>query len=186
MLGTKYGAEAIIGTSQYPQAQTLITFVAADGVKVFILGTADADGGFNILVPNSLKRGSYTVTAVMIKEDKTNSQNSNTIIIQVGSIISDIGWETWLFILLLIITVIYLILRINFHFKKNDKINKNTKNELHEAEDVIHKSFDALRNDVTDRAEGIVSSVERTNIEELKKDIDSTEKVINKEIKNIE
>jgi hypothetical protein len=186
MLGTKYGAGAIIGSSDYPKTQALITFVAENGTKIFILGVADGDGSFNILIPNSLKHGSYTVTAEMIKEDKTNSDASNTIIVQVGSIISDITWEIWLIIALLIISILYLILRIYFHFKKNGNTDDSVKNELQKTENVIKGSFDILRDDVTDRAQGIVSSVERTNIEELKKDIDSTEKVITKEIKNIE
>lgn len=186
MLGTKYGAQAIFGSSEYPKAQALITFVAQDGVKIFILGVADEDGSFNLFVPNSLKRGSYNVTAVMIKDDKTNSDTSNTVVVKIGSIISDITWEIWLFILLLIIAILYLLLRIYFHFQKNDKSSKSKKDELQKAEEVIHKSFNFLRDDVTDRARGIVSSVERTNVEELKKDIDSTEKVISKEIKDIE
>lgn len=187
MLGTIYGAEAILGTSDYGKVQVLITFITEDGTKVFILGVADIDGSFNVLVPHSLKRGSYTVSSVIIKEDKTNSDISNVIILKIGNIVSDITWEIWVIILLLIISVLYLLLRIYFHFGKNRNSREFVnKHKLYETQEFINKSFNFLRDDVIDRTRGIVSSVERTNIEELKKDIDSTEKVITKEIKDIE
>ncbi|MFA6585591.1 MAG: cohesin domain-containing protein [Candidatus Paceibacterota bacterium] len=175
MLGAKYGSPAIIGTSEYPEAQVLMTFIAEDGVKVFILGDADVEGSFNMLVPNSLKHGLYTVTAVMIKTDKTNSQTSNEIVIKVGNIFSDIGYEIYWLILILILLILYLVARIIFHFK-DKSINKNLKKELHEAEDIIHKSFDILRED----------EVEHKSVSEIKKDINEAEKIITKEIKDIE
>ncbi len=190
--GTKYGAPAILGTSEYPKAQVLVTFVATDGAKVFILGSADIDGSFNLLIPNSLKRGTYNVTAVMVKDDKTNSSISNEIEIEVGNLYSDLGWQILLLLLLLVLTVIYLILRIFIHFGANKKdrdlksMESGEKKDFKDAEAVIHKSFQALRSDVASRSAGIVSQVERSNIEALEKDIESTEKVIDKEIKEIE
>jgi len=183
MLGFKYGASAIIGTSDYPHAQALITFVAEDGTKVFILGVADADGGFNILVPSSLKRGTYTATAVMIKEDKTNSDTSNAIVIEIGNIFSDVGWYIWLLLVLLILTIIYLILRTHVHFKNT---SDSTRNELHKAENVIHKSFDILREDVTEYDKKERTLAEHKKMSGIKKDISDAEKVIIKEIKDIE
>jgi hypothetical protein len=118
-IGSKNGAPAVLGTSEYPNAQTLITFISETGTKIFILGTAENDGSFNILVPNSLKRGAYAVTAVMIKDDKSNSDTSNAIIVKVGSIISDITFEIWLMILALVVVVLYLLLRIYFHLRKD-------------------------------------------------------------------
>ena len=172
MLGTKYGAQSIIGTSDHPKAQTLVTFVSENGTKIFIIGTAETDGSFNILIPSTLKRGKYTVSAVMIKEDKTNSDTSNVIIAQFGNIFSDVGWEIQLVLVLLILVIIYLIIRIHFHFLGSDHKSKN-KNE---AKKIISKSFDLLREDVTDHE----------SVSELKKDINEIEKVINKEIKEIE
>ncbi|MFZ2150167.1 MAG: cohesin domain-containing protein [Minisyncoccia bacterium] len=188
MLGTKYGAPAIIGTSDYGKTQTLVTFVARDGAKIFITGISDTEGSFNIIIPSSLKRNVYTVTAVMVKEDKTNSDESNEISVKIGGIFSDIGPEVWGLIILLILAILYLLLRIYFHLKKDGESRKvnPTREELRQAEDTVRKSFKALRDDVDDRAKGIINSVERANIEELKKDIDSTEKVIDKEIKEIE
>lgn len=189
MLGTKYGAQAILGTSDYPKAQALISFTAEDGAKVLILGNSDTQGEFNVVVPNSLKRGTYQVTAIMVKEDKSNSEASNTITIVIGNFWSDVGIEIWSLILVLVLLIIYLALRARSHFKDKGMLvvaDSKKKEDYSKEENVIHKSFDALRSDVVDRSKGIINEVERTNIEELKKDIDSTEKVISKEIKDIE
>ena len=186
MLGSKYGAGAIIGTSIHGKVQVLITFVARDGVKIFIAGVSDNEGGFGIIVPTSLKRGEYTVSAVVIKEDKTSSDPSNTIVVSVGSIFSDIGWEVSLLIILLVLCILYLLLRIHTHLKdKGPRSPIPTKEEMRQAEETIRKSFKALQDDVTDRSRGIINPVERANIEELKKDINSTEALLEKEIKNI-
>jgi len=186
IFGIKDNAKSIIGSSGYPKAQVSVTFVAQDGTKVFILGVSDADGSFNLSIPNSLKYGSYAVTAVMIGEDKTASEASNAIIVEIGNIIFNAIWEMWLLIIIIIVLIFDLILHIYFHFGKNKNTNKFTKEKLRKTENVTHQSFDFLRDDLNDRARGIVNSVERTNIEELKKDIDSTEKIIAKEIKDIE
>lgn len=165
-LGSKYGVPAIIGSSRYPKAQALITFTAADGVKVFILGVSDAEGGFVTVVPTSLKHGTYTVSAVMIKEDKTNSQTSNTITVNVGNILSELGWEVRIFIGLLILAVIYLAFRVYFHFGgKSDRSGERRK--LKKIEELLYK----------------VS--ERKTMEGMKKGLDSVEKAIDGEIENI-
>ncbi|HAO64620.1 TPA: hypothetical protein DCQ44_01410, partial [Candidatus Taylorbacteria bacterium] len=114
--GTKYGAPAIIGSSEHAQSQVLLTFNALDGTKIFINGDADETGSFSILVPNTLKRGSYRVSATMINTDGTSSVPSNEISIQVGNIFSDVPWQIWVMIALLVLLVIYLLLRILFHF----------------------------------------------------------------------
>lgn len=187
MRGSKFGSPAILGTSDYPNAGVLLTFTALDGVKVFITGQADSDGGFTLLVPNSLKRGTYSVTAVMIRSDKTNSAVSNTIIIEIGNIFSDIGWQIWLLILLLLLLILYLIWRIYNHFWKNKNIYKAIKREADEAEKVAHKSFDILREDIHDLEEDDkLGSAERRKISGIEKDLDSAEKVIDKEIEDIE
>jgi hypothetical protein len=176
LLGTKYGAPAIIGTSVYGKAQVLLTFVAANGTKVFITGATDEDGGFIILVPNTLKQGMYKVTAVLIKDDGAHSASSNEISIQIGSIISDIGWQVWLTIALLILTVAYLLIRTFTHVQKIRKVRGNNKREVREAENVLHKTFNALRDDLN----------EHRRSSEFKKDIDDVEKVIDGEIKDLE
>ncbi len=187
LLSEKYGTQSIMGTSNYPKSQVLLTFVAEDGAKVFILGMADADGSFNVLVPNSLKAGTYTVTAVMIQEDKTNSDISNAIVIVVGNIFSDVGWQIWLVFGLLVVSILYLLIRVYSHFGKNKDVNiSNSKNKLREAEEIVHKSFDILREDVIEYGNERLPNAERKHISEIKKDIIEAEKIIDKKIKDME
>jgi hypothetical protein len=173
----------VLGTSDYPKTQTLITFIAQDGTKVFILGTSDDDGSFNILVPKSLKSGVYSVSARMIKEDKTNSEESNMVTLQIGNIFSDISWQLWFVISFLIFFILYLLIRLYSHFDSNKSFNKY---KLHEVEDVVHKSFDILREDIVQYDREKYTSIEHKRIVSIKKDINDAEKVINKEIKNVE
>ncbi|OGI65156.1 hypothetical protein A3A95_04155 [Candidatus Nomurabacteria bacterium RIFCSPLOWO2_01_FULL_39_18] len=182
-LGAKYGAQAIVGTSEYPGAQALLTFVATDGTKIFILGEADLEGEFTLLVPSSLRRGTYNVTAVLVKADKTNSETSNMIIVKIGNILDDVGWEISLLILLLILLILYLLLRIHFHLGQD--LDKNIKHEIHDAENVVHKSFDILREDIIDYDNQKLPLAEHKRMTGIKKDISEAEKIIDKKIKNI-
>lgn len=184
VLGTKYQTQAILGTSDYPRTQALITFTSEDGTKIFILANAGDDGSFNAVIPKSLKSGTYSVKAVVIKEDKTNSNESNIIIIKIGSIFSDVGWQIWFFMLLLVIAILYLLMRLYFHFGKN----KNTKkyDDLHKAEDIVHKSFDVLRDDIRDYDSEKSTKLDRKHLDTIKKDINHAEKVIKQEIDDIE
>ncbi len=182
-LGTKYGAQALLGISDYPKAQALITFIAQDGAKVFILGMSDDKGEFTIIIPSSLRDGIYTTTAVMIKTDKTNSEISNTLNIKIGNIFSNISWYISLIIFLLILLVIYLILRIHLHF--GEKVSKNIKRDVHEAENVLHKSFDIIREDIIDYDNNKLTIREHKRIAGVKKDITDAEKIIDKKIKDI-
>ncbi|MES2315744.1 MAG: cohesin domain-containing protein [Patescibacteria group bacterium] len=177
MYGTRYGAPAILGTSDYPSAQTLVTFTSPAGAKVYIVGVAEPDGSFNILVPTSLKRGDYTVTAVMVRPDKSNSDQSNTIIVKVGGIFSDITPEFWILLLLLILAIIYLLVRIYYHLKRDKtRGTRVDKHKLAETEDIIHKSFDLLQEDIVDHK----------TLTEIKKDITDAEKIIDKKIKDVD
>ena len=126
-----------------------------------------------MLIPKTLKRGAYKVHAVVIKDDLSNSYTSNEITISIGSIISDISWEIRLAILLLIAVLVYILIR-SYHFlKKNKNLKMFVKKEAQEAEKVVHKSFDILRE-------------EAGNTKAIKKDLDEAENLISKEIKDIE
>ncbi len=183
---SKFGDQAILGKSDYPNTQAVVTFMASDGVKVFIVESTDANGEFSVLVPSSLKRGPYSVSAVIVKTDKTNSDTSNIIIIKIGSIFSDITKEVWALIGLLLISILYLIVRIIFHLKKDKYLNRDTKREVREAEKLIHQSFDILREDIIDYDNKKLTPSEHSRMQEIKKDITTAEKVIDSKVKDIE
>src|SRR3989344_2369655 len=186
MSGTKYGIPSIIGSSDYPDAQVVLTFTAQDGTKVFITGSANGDGSFNLTIPNSLKRGQYGVNAVMVKKDKTSSEKSNLIIIKVGTIFSDISREIFWLLILLILTVIYLLVRTFQHFSKDRTSRKRLKHEVREAEEIARKSFNLLRDDIAYYGKEKSPTSRQAIVSEIKKDINNAEKVVEKEIKDIE
>ena len=182
----KYGEPAILGTSHYPRAQVLLTFVSGSGVKIFIMGVSDASGEFLLLVPQTLKRGAYKVSAVVIKEDTTNSYPSNEITIKVGNIFSDISREVGWALSLLALTLAYLILRSYVYFKRNKSLKKFVRKEAEEAEEIVHKSFKVLNEDVDYSLNKKTSSVEEEHMKGIKEDLKEAEKIIEKEIKDIE
>jgi hypothetical protein len=161
----KFGEPAISGISDYPQAQVTLTFVAESGVKVSVAGATDNHGEFLLLVPQTLKGGTYKVFAI-VKKDSDNYV-SNEITISVGNILSDMSFGIKLTILILIIIIVYLIIRIYLYLQKKKKI----KHEIKEAEFTLHRSFKLLEDEAN---------------REMKKDLNEAEGLIAKEIKDIE
>lgn len=186
--GNKYGEPAIVGVSEYPKSQVLLTFVAQDGSKIFITGNADEDGGFTTLVPRILKHGSYSVTATMIADDGDKSLVSNQITITFGNFFSDMSLWIWLFLLIIILLISYLIFRFVSRFYKNKNITPLVKKEVHQAEDVLHESFNILRKDVSPKNLGKESTLgeKQAQIDTIKEHLDYAEKAITKEIKDID
>lgn len=173
LVTSKYGAQAISGTSDYPGAEVLLTFISESGIKIFITGKTDEKGEFILLVPQTLKHGLYQVSAVVIQADTSSSHVSNEITVTIGNIVSDIGSGVFSWILLLILALLYLIVRSYYYLKKNKKLKAFVRGEAKEAEEIVHKSFKLLREDATDSRQ-------------IKKDLDEAEELISKEIKDIE
>ena len=115
-------------------------------------------------IPHALRSGEYSVTALMVEADGTNSQPSNIITIHVDQSLADLPWWVEVAAGLLVLAIGYLIWRVFF----------NT-HDTADATKVLHKSFAILREDVTDD----------TSKAEFKKDLRDAEEVIEKEIKDI-
>lgn len=175
------GNSVVQGTSDYPLAQVLVTFLTEDGVKIFITGFSDEDGKFDVLIPRSLKKGVYVVTAEMIKQDQTHSEKSNQLILMIGSIFSDMSMEMKISTSFLLIIVVCLLIRMYIYFKKHKKLYR----EVREAEEMVHTSFDSLKDSlgVYEKSSGLNQDQIAS---ELKKDFKDTEQRIEKEIKDIE
>jgi hypothetical protein len=186
MLGEKYGAPAIIGTSEYPNTQTLITFTSSEGAKIFITGITDGDGTFTLLIPRSLKRGDYTVTARMIGEKGLSSKDGNAINITVGNWFSDLSAEIRWAILLLLLVLLYMIVRILLHIRKDREMRLTVKKEVTEAENAVHESLDALKEEIAEHLQEKTSITEHKRMTGINRDIGDVEKIIKKEIKDIE
>jgi len=119
--GEQNGRASIVGYSSYPKAEATVTFTAIDGARIFITGYADTEGYFNILIPSSLQYGTYAVSAFMVKEDKTNSETSNAIIVKISNILFGVPLETWLFIIILFILIFDIFFHIYFYLKRKEK-----------------------------------------------------------------
>lgn len=184
--GRQYSESIVEGTSLYPYSQVLLTFVSQDNGKIFITGLTLGDGSFTIPTPRSLRHGYYSVSVVIVQEDSKNSEPSNTLVFVIGNIFSDIGWQIWLLIFILILALIYLVIGMYVHRKSNKRHKKMASNEQKQAREVLHKSFDVLREDIRASDEGKSTINERKRIGVLKKDLDDAERVIDKEIKDIE
>lgn len=184
--GTLEGRPAILGTSDYSNAKVLLTFLSEDGTKIFITGDSKDNGSFALHIPRLIKRGYYSVSAVVVKNDGTNSEISNSVLLVVGSIFSDIGWQFWWLLILLILIIIYLIVRTHIHFTSDKKVKKVNTNELKQARDVLRKSFDVLQEDVDAQKNDKLSVEGRKHLSVLQKDLREAEDVIDKEIKDIE
>lgn len=178
----KYGEKAVSGVSSYPKSEVVMTFVNEVGVKVFILGSTDENGKFLLLVPKTLKRGEYSVSAQVAKMDSSHSGVSNTIKIKIGSIVSDIGWDARIAFIFLILMLIYVSYRMRVYFVRNNKI----KYETSEAKDVVKKSFKILEQDIENSKDNSKNAKDRENLGNTLKDLGEAESLIMKEIKDIE
>jgi hypothetical protein len=164
-LTQKFGEWAILGISNYPHDQVLLTFTAETGIRVLVDGTTDANGEFTILVPQILKGGVYKVSATIT--DSGRGYNSNEIIISFGNIFSDLGPWMKFAIIAMIIIILLLIILVYLYLQRN----KKRKREIKEAEDMVRESFRVLK-------EGAEAGA--------KKDIGNIENMIAKEIKDVE
>jgi len=181
----KFGEQAIAGTSNYNNAQALLTIVAESGVKVFIMTETDANGEFLMLIPQTLKSGTYKISAVIIQKDFSSSDPSNEIKIKIGNSISDISLEIRISLLVLFLILLYFILRNYFYLKKNKKFRLYVKKETEDVEDVLHKSFDLLNEDVDVEMAKKTILTRNGKIKEIKSDLHDAEELISKEIKDI-
>ncbi|HRH25451.1 MAG TPA: cohesin domain-containing protein [Parcubacteria group bacterium] len=181
-LVSKYGERAVSGISSYPKSEVVLTFVNEVGVKIFILGSTDDSGKFLLLVPKSLKRGEYSVSAQVVQKGSSYSAVSNTIKIKIGNIISDIGWGARIAFILLILALIYVSYRLRMYFVKNSKM----KYEAGEVKDVVKKSFKILEEDIENSKDNAKNAKDREGLSNTLKDLSEAESVILKEIKDIE
>lgn len=182
ILSNRSGERIILGSSDYKSAQVLLTFIADTGVKVLVLGSTDDKGEFSLVVPNTLKRGEYTVSAVVIQEDLTYSPPSNELRIKLGNLISDISLEVKIFFAGLILSIVYLLARISSVYLKSKKLKDHIQKEAEQAEDIVHRSFKVLSDDIKS---GSKIAGDKKILRDLKEDLLDAEEVISKEIKDI-
>jgi len=168
--------DTISGSSNYANSQALITFTSENGVNIFVQSETDSDGNFFSPIPQTLKRGLYTVSAVVIQKDLSHTSPSNEITVNVGNIFSDISVEIRLAITLLAVVTLYLLIQAIRHFFSRRRRKAHIHQESKEAQKIVHQAFKTLNKDISGLAP----------IREIKKDLKNSEKSIVEEIKDIE
>ena len=174
-LGKQNGLQSIIGESDYPKADVILTFVSNEGSKVYVTGITGNDGKFNITTPKSLRDGGYFAYASMLIGDR-QSKPSNTIYVKVGHIILIYIFELVIFSLFLIVLLFLWIRRKN----SQKKIKEDIRREANEAEEVLEKSLDVIRDDISDS-----KSISSKELKKMRGDLTSSEKAVKKEIEDI-
>lgn len=190
--GLRDGNDAIFGKSAHAKADVVLSFVAVSGSKIYITGTADSEGAFELLVPSVLKNGPYAVTGTMILDDGRQSETSDPLTIQIGGLFGFLSWEYATYIALLLILVLvflmaYLLRR--GYFGKPTRTPAAVKREVREAEDVLHRSFNLLRQDLAEHGKNSSRKSpegEKTEMLSIRKDLDDAERVLEKEIGDID
>ncbi len=185
-IGLKNGVQAVFGLSSQVNSEVVLSFVSTDGTKIFITDKTLPDGSFSLTVPRVLRSGSYTVKANVKKLNDSKIYVSNEIKVSVGSGLMGVGIPVLSLMVILFTVIVGLLVYIFTHLRKH-KNKSSLKHDLHEAENVLHKSFDILREDVSDYAhEKMHSASDRKNATALEKEIDDAESVISSKIREIE
>jgi hypothetical protein len=152
---------------------------------VFVTDKTQDDGSFFLSVPRILKHEEYTVVATM--NGGGNVEMSNQIKVSAGGLLSDMNVGLWSIFFALLILVCGLFGYILFHKEKHNHSALDIKKDLKDAENVLHKSFDILREDLTDYIhEKMRSTADRKNAAILEKEIDDAERIIDNKIKDIQ
>lgn len=189
-LGLRYGADAILGESKYPKTDVVLSFVSVSGSKIFISGVTDSDGDFELSVPTALRNGSYAVTATVVFDDGRQTETSEPLSVQIGGPLGFLNWEYTTYVALFCIFVLvglvgYFLKRGYFGRSLSEAVMRR---EAREAENMVHRSFDLLRQDVSGHIKSGSRKTpqgEKTDVMGIKKDLDEAEDLIAKEIKDI-
>ena len=174
-LGTQNDLPAIFGSSEYPKADVLLTFVPVAGSKLFITGTTNEGGDFILPVPQALRNGPYAVSAIVVLGDGTQSSPSNMLTVEVGGVFAaGVSWESATYASMVLIILLgslvgYFMWR--RYLGPRRTVRGAIEKEVTEAENALHKSFALLKQD--------------EDIADLKKDLKEMEEYIGKEIKDI-
>lgn len=170
--GKKFGNPAIIGVSKQKNKNIILLFTSRNGTRVFISGITESNGDFSLLVPDSLKYGEYNVYGYLVNDNGESSNSSNSLTINVGNLVSDISYEIYIVLSLLMLIIVYLIWQNHcesLHISKSYKTS-----DIDDVSKIIHKTFKIFKEDINNK-----------DIHLLEKDIISAEKVIDSKIKKI-
>lgn len=159
---------------------------------------SDNNGSFTFIAENKLKEGVYALRAEVIDKRGAKSVPSEKIIIvarQAGFLkIGSQAVNLLAIIVPLIALIILLLFLIWYSWHKFSSFRKRARKETKEAEQMLHKEIKMLKNNIKDQIKLLektkskreLTREENKIIKQMKSDLDSAEKLIRREIKDIE
>ncbi len=192
------GDPLVVRGSTYSDSKVTVWFQRERGDFMSFVVRSDQAGIFTFVTNERLLDGVYRIWAEVEDNRGARSEPSEKVVVivqkpaylRIGDFVVNL-----LSIVITIVALITLLLFISWYmWRKFSLLKKHLRKEVRDVELVLHKAFDLLKEDVRKQ----IKLVERTRtkrelteeeekiVEQLKKDLDSAEKFVEKEIQDIE
>ena len=187
----------VVNGTTYPNAQVVIWMQARDSNPISHIIQSGGDGKFSFSLAEKIAEGKYKLWAEVIDERGARSNPTDKLSTEIQK---PAFWRMGLMainVLSIIIPLIALVFLLAFglwfSWHKFMQMRKRVRKEVGEAEEVLSKSFDALRKSVASRLNTLektgkkrkLTAAEARLVRQLKKDLNAAEKSVRKEIKDI-
>lgn len=192
------GATLVVSGTTYANSQVLVWLQLEGSGAVSHEIQSGWNGEFNFVSSEKIPDGVYTLWAEVVDKRGAHSKPSDKLNIVVSpSALIVLGNKAVSFLSVLVplvAMVIALAGTVVYGFYKLRSFKRKIRGEVREVETVLHKAFDLLKEDVREQ----IKMLERTRnkrqlteeeekiVKQLKKDMDSAEKLVRKEIQEIE
>lgn len=192
------GDDLIVRGRAKPNSQVTVWLQRDGDEAVSQTVTSDANGDFTLTLKDNLKKGVYSVWASAVSDSGAKSSDSakSTFVVK-QSDASTIGTKAinlLSIVIILVALIIALALLSLFGWRKVLLFKSKLKKETRSAEDKLHKTFDALRDDIREQIETLekaknrraLTAAEKRVIKKLQAALNRTELSVEKEISDIE
>ncbi|MBI5072014.1 hypothetical protein HZB93_03960 [Candidatus Falkowbacteria bacterium] len=192
------GEVLIVKGTAYPNAQAVVWLQKEKDEPQSQIVKSDDGGNFTFVAEEKLKDGIYKIWAEAVDSRGAKSLPTEKIIILVAkSAIFRIGTWTVSFlsvVIPLVVLIIALLLILWYGWRRFSFLRKRLRKEVREAESALHRVFDTLKEDIREqvkllektRTKRQLTEEEDKIVKRLKKDLDVAEKLVRKEIEDIE
>jgi len=188
----------IKGETAYPKAHVIL-FIQKDSQEPNSYQIiTDQDGKFAYTAKETLPSGAYTLWVFVTDEQGSQSNSSEKVSIVVSSsVIFSVGsWAvSFLVVIVPLAALIFILLFILWYgWHKFQLMRKRLRKEVREVESALRKAFNLLKEDIREqikmlektRTKRQLTEEEEKIIKRLKRNLDDAEKLIRKEIEDIE
>lgn len=181
-LQDRAGVRMLVVESAYPAAPVVISFTG-EGSTLYVSGVTNDNGVYATPLPASLRGGTYSVEASLMKDNAPSGPSSTLeVVITEGLVPTGLAFIIFVAISALVLCAIVVALmlrRVGVH----SGFNRLMLGEVEEADTVVRKSFKLLRSDARAIARGGGKAARRA--EALEENLAEAEEIIRKEIDDI-